>query len=156
MIEVVRRVCLVLVVVSMVLAPGCKTAGSEKTEVLLHVAGSLVIPMDQLEKEFEKMHPDIDIVWEGHGSIQVVRHITEIGMPIDIAAVADYSLLPLLMYPAKMEDGRDFADWHIQFATNQLGIVYTPESVHSDEINSDNWYEIFILNPDCFNSEALS
>jgi molybdate/tungstate transport system substrate-binding protein len=46
------------------------------------------------------------------------------------------------MYPAEMEDGRNFADWYIQFATNQLGVAYTPESAYADEINRQNWYEI--------------
>jgi molybdate/tungstate transport system substrate-binding protein len=99
--------------------------------------------MEQLEKEFELIYPDIDLRYEGHGSIQVVRHITEIGDLADIALVADYSLLPLLMYPATMENGKNYASWHIQFASNQLGIAYTSESAYSEEITVDNWYEIF-------------
>jgi molybdate/tungstate transport system substrate-binding protein len=139
--EIVRYiVCLSLTVVGVVSFPGCGEA--EKTKVHIHNAGSLVIPMERLEEEFEKLHPEIDILYEGHGSIQVVRHVTEIGQPIDIAFVADYSLLPLLMYPAEMEDGRNFADWYIQFATNQLGVAYTPESACAGEINQQNWYEI--------------
>ena len=59
-----------------------------------------MIPMEQLETAFEKTYPDIDVVYEGHGSIQVVRHTTEIKDPVSLAFVADYSLLPLLMYPA--------------------------------------------------------
>jgi molybdate/tungstate transport system substrate-binding protein len=139
MIHVVRHICLALALIAIIAVSGC---GPEKEEVLVFNAGSLVIPMEQLEKEFEAQNPDIDMKYEGHGSIQVVRHVTEIGDPIDVAIVADYSLLPLLMYPAKMEDGCNYADWHIQFATNRLGIAFTPDSSHAEEITAENWYKI--------------
>jgi molybdate/tungstate transport system substrate-binding protein len=137
------HLCVLVAVISLILVPGCNSENETKTEMLVIVAGSLVIPMEQIEKEFETAYPDIDLRYEGHGSIQVIRHITELGDPADVALVADYSLLPLLMYPATMENGQNFADWHIQFASNQLGIAYTPESAYSDEIAIENWYEIF-------------
>jgi molybdate/tungstate transport system substrate-binding protein len=140
--QIVRHVCMWLMLIFIISVSGCGTAEDKKTEIFILNAGSLVIPMEQLEKEFEELNPDIDVKYEGHGSIQVVRHITEIGDLADIAMVADYSLLPLLMYPAEMPDGGAFADWHIQFATNQLGIAFTPESKYADEITADNWYEI--------------
>jgi len=113
--------------------------------VRLHIleAGSLVIPFGEVEKEFERLHPDIDVLLEGHGSIQVIRHITEIHDEVDLAAVADHSLIPMLMYPAQLPDGQGaYADWTVSFAINHLGIAYTPESRYADEINSDNWIEI--------------
>jgi molybdate/tungstate transport system substrate-binding protein len=59
--------------------------------------------------------------------------------------VADYSLLPLLMYPVPLPDGDGFyADWYIRFATNRLGIAFTDESAYGDQINEDNWYEILM------------
>ena len=123
---------------------GCQSGSVEKTELWVLNAGSLVIPFDRIEAEYERLHPEIDLKCEGHGSIQVVRHITEIFDEADIAAVADYSLLPLLMYPATMENGDPYADWHIRFATNRLGVAFTPESKYASEINADNWYEILL------------
>ena len=66
-------------------------------------AGSLLVPFTEMEKSFEAIHPDVDVLIEGHGSIQVIRHVTEVaemsGEPIaDIVAVADYSLIPKMMY----------------------------------------------------------
>jgi molybdate/tungstate transport system substrate-binding protein len=119
--------------------------GCTREPVQLHIleAGSLVIPFAEVEKEFEKRHPDIDVLLEGHGSIQVIRHITEIHDEVDIAAVADYSLIPMLLYPAQLPGNQGpYADWTINFATNRLGLAYTPQSAYSDEINSENWYEI--------------
>ena len=136
-------VCSALIVLSLIavlLQSGCT---SEPVRLFILEAGSLVIPFAELEEEFEKQHPDIDVLLEGHGSIQVIRHITEIHDEADIAAVADYSLLPMLMYPAQMPDDQGtYADWTINFSTNKLGLAYTPESIYSDEINAENWYEI--------------
>ncbi len=42
------------------------------------------IPLAQIEEEYEKLHPDIDLRFEGHGSIQVIRHTTEIGDPASV------------------------------------------------------------------------
>ena len=122
---------------------GCTTHTTRKTEVLILNAGSLMIPFVQVEREYEKLHPDVDLRFEGHGSIQVVRHVTEIGDPADLAVVADRSLLPILMYAATLPDGSGtYADWNIQFATNRLGIAFTDKSRYAGEVNDRNWHEI--------------
>jgi molybdate/tungstate transport system substrate-binding protein len=112
------------------------------------VAGSLLIPFDELEQAFEERHPGVDVQVEGHGSIQCVRQVTELDQLVDVVAVADYALLPMLMYGSHdPETGAPYADWHLQFATNQLGIAYTPQSAYAGEITADNWYEI-VSRPD--------
>lgn len=132
---------LLLILLSTILS--CTFGGTEKVDLVVLEAGSLVIPFAEIEKEFEKGHPNIDVKLEGHGSIQVIRHITEIHDEVDVAAVADYSLLPLLMYPVELPDGSGpYANWAIRFASNRLGIAYAPRSAYGDEINEDNWYEI--------------
>jgi len=62
-------------------------------------------------------------------------------------AVADYSLIPLLMYQSLMPNGKPYADWYIKPFTNQLVLAYTPNSKYADELTADNWYEI-ISRPD--------
>jgi molybdate/tungstate transport system substrate-binding protein len=119
-----------------------------KREVVVFEAASLFVPFEKIEQEFERTHPDIDVKMEGHGSIQVVRHVTEIHDEVDVVAVADLSLIPLLMYQAEMPDGKGpYADWAIGFATNQVGIAYTAASKYAGEINAQNWYEI-LARPD--------
>ncbi len=49
------------------------------------------MPFDALEKAYEAEHPNIDIQTEGHGSIQVIRHVTEIHELIDVVVTADYA-----------------------------------------------------------------
>jgi molybdate/tungstate transport system substrate-binding protein len=121
----------------------CRAQPQEKVQLRMLVAGSLLIPFDELEQAFEAQHPSVDVLVEGHGSIQCVRHVTELDELADVAAVADYALIPMLMYQSRQpESGQPYAAWHLRFATNQLGIAYTPQSAYADEIDADNWYEV--------------
>ncbi len=118
-------------------------SGIKPTKIRVLCAGSLMVPFQELEKAFEVKYPDIDILIEGHGSIQVIRHVTEIHEEADVMAVADHSLIPVMMYDVKIPDTDDsYTDWYIKFATNSLGIAYTSASKYADEINESNWYEI--------------
>ncbi|MDD5288389.1 MAG: tungstate ABC transporter substrate-binding protein WtpA [Dehalococcoidales bacterium] len=121
---------------------GCSGTENRKTTVIVYEAGSLMVPFTEIEKAFELKYPSIDVLMEGHGSIQVVRHVTEIHDEVDIAAVADSTLIPLLMYPTQTSEGNPYADWTISFATNRLGIAYTPQSKYINELNDRNWYDI--------------
>lgn len=124
------------------------SCGNAKTPLRVIVAGSLMLPMEDMEAEFEKLHPDVDVQFEGHGSIQVIRYVTEMYHEADILMVADYSLIPMLMYNKSMTDSdENYADWYISFATNSLGLAYTNTSAYSSEINENNWYEI-LARPD--------
>jgi molybdate/tungstate transport system substrate-binding protein len=123
-------------------AGGCASSG-KKTPLKVLFAGSLIIPFDALETAFEAEHPNIDVQMEGHGSIQVMRHVTEIHDQVDVAATADYALIPLLMYANQVpETGRPYAEWSIEFATNELALSYTPASRYANEINATNWHEV--------------
>jgi molybdate/tungstate transport system substrate-binding protein len=120
----------------------------EKTSLVVFAAGSLIIPFDHLEEAFEEKYPNIDVQPEYHGSIQVIRHATELHKPIDVVATADAALIPMLMYATNIpETSQPYADWHIRFASNHLSLAYHPESKYGDEINADNWTEV-ISRPD--------
>jgi len=121
---------------------------AEKTPVVVFGAGSLIIPFGDIEKAFEAKYPNIDVLAEYHGSIQVMRHATELHEPIDVVATADVSLIPMLMYAANVpETGKPYANWHINFASNHLALAYNADSKYADEINADNWAEV-IARPD--------
>lgn len=125
----------------LLLAGGCNPR--EKTEVRVLFAGSLIIPFADLEAAYEAAHPDVDVLMEGHGSIQCIRHVTELDDPADVVAVADHGLIPLLMYDTlEPESGEPYADWYVEFATNELTLAYTDQSKYGDEINVENWYEV--------------
>ena len=104
-------------------------------------AGSLIVPFDKLAAAFEKEHPDVDVVTEAHGSIQVLRHVTELGDRMDLVATADEQLIPPLMYdrddPAT---GEPWANWYCSFATNRMVLAVSPKSPLAGELTSKTWY----------------
>ena len=115
---------------------GSGNASAAKGEVLtIFHAGSLGVPFQELEAEFEAQHPGVDVQREAAGSAQSVKKITELGKNADVLASADYALIPSMMMP-------EYADWYAAFARNQFIIAYTNESKYSNEINANNWYEI--------------
>lgn len=134
---------IVLLLAIIPILAGTSCAPQEKIPLVVFIAGSLMIPFDSIEKAYEDAHPEIDMQVEAHGSIQVIRHVTDIHEKIDVVASADHDLIPLLMYRTKdMDTGRPYADWYVEFATNHLSLAYTAKSKYASEINADNWYEI--------------
>lgn len=148
----IRRAGIVVIsiIAVTVLAAGLTAcAGApEKINVRVLCAGSLMVPLNNLEAAFEARHPDIDVLTEGHGSIQVIRYVTELHEEVDVVAVADHSLIPMMMYNTRMPDtDKSYADWYIKFAANSLGIAYTAASRHTGEIDASNWYRV-LARPD--------
>ena len=104
-------------------------SGTLRTQLKIICADSLVGPFQELAEQFEIRNPDVDVLVEGHGSIQVIRHVTELGDEMDLMAVANYSLIPMMMYGNEIPGtGQSYANWYMKFATNRLGLVYTAAS----------------------------
>lgn len=106
-------------------------------EIIIFHAGSLSIPFADLEKAFEAKYSGTDVIREAAGSRTTARKVTDLGRRADIVASADYTVIKNLMIP-------EFADWYINFATNEMAIMYTPHSRYAGEINADNWYKILL------------
>lgn len=115
-------------------ASGNASVGGGTVLKVFH-AGSLSVPFEQLETEFEAQHPGVDVQREAAGSAQSIKKITELGKKADVLASSDYALIPSMMMP-------EYADWYTAFARNQIIIAYTNQSKYSNEINANNWYEI--------------
>jgi len=133
--SIIQLALILLVCVLLVSIALTQDKDQDKEKIRVFYAGSLIVPFEEIEREFEKLHPDVDLQMEGHGSIQVIRHVTEIHEGVDVIAVADSSLIPDMMYP-------DYAESYIEFATNEMVIAYTDDSRYADEITEENWYEI--------------
>jgi len=116
----------------MISIPGAAFAAEKIT--IFH-AGSLTVPFQKMEKDFEAMHPGIDVQRVPGGSVKIARMISELNKPADIMASADYTVIDRMLIP-------NFADWNIRFATNQMVLCYTDKSKYAGEINVDNWYDI--------------
>jgi molybdate/tungstate transport system substrate-binding protein len=106
-------------------------------EVIIFHAGSLAIPMKQMAAAFNKQYPNVKILREAGGSRICARKITDLKKPCDIMASADYSVIDTLLIPK-------YASWDIHFATNQMAIMYRPNSRYAKEINGNNWYKILL------------
>jgi molybdate/tungstate transport system substrate-binding protein len=141
-----RGVLAVLLLV-VLLCSGCSGTGTKNTTLVVFEADSLMVPFAQIQKEFEAANPDINVEMQAHGSIQVIRQVTELGQDVDVVAVADDSLIPMLMYQTMMPNGQPYASWDIMPATNELVLAYSSKSKYADEINASNWYQI-ISRPD--------
>jgi molybdate/tungstate transport system substrate-binding protein len=136
-------VALLVIVVAIASVAVYLILGDSRMKLRVLCAGSLMVPFYEMEKEFEAQHPNVDVLIEGHGSIQVIRHVTELYEEADVLVVADYSLIPMMMYSTKIPDTTDsYANWYVKFATNTMGITYTPQSKYANEIDTENWCEI--------------
>jgi molybdate/tungstate transport system substrate-binding protein len=130
-------IAMVVIACVLVTAFYTPTVGAKEPKALkIFHAGSLALPLEEAEKQFEALHPDVDVRRESMGSIEAIRQITDVGKRGDVVASADYTLIPSMMY-------LEYADWVVRFATNDLVLAYNREkSKYADEITPDNWYEI--------------
>jgi len=159
---VMKRISLVIlgILIFAVIASGCiegsevkdsgtggvsssKQTGLKKATLKIFHAGSLSEPLKDVGEAFREYAKtigyDVEIQAEASGSVMAVRKVTDLGKKADIVAVADYTLIPQLLVP-------DYTDFYVLFATNEIVIAFTDKSKYSDEINSDNWYEILARN----------
>ncbi len=108
-----------------------------QTQLIIFHAGSLTIPFKEIGKAFTKKHPNIHLQSEGAGSRICARKITDLQKPCDIMASADNTVIENLLIP-------NYANWTISFATNEMAIMYRPDSAYADQINETNWPEILL------------
>jgi len=132
-------VCFAIVTV---VFPSCSHRASDEAsntqqQLIVFNAGSLAAPIADLLSEFARLHPDVTPKQESSGSLEAARKITELGKPCDVLAVADYEVIPSLLVP-------QHADWYVIFARNELVLIYSPTSKFSDQINSNNWYDVLL------------
>jgi len=142
-----RRGVLAVLLLFVLIFSGCSGAEPKKTNLVVFEADSLIVPFAQIQKEFEAANPDVNVEMQAHGSIQVIRQVTELNQDVDVVAVADSSLIPMLMYQTLMPNGKPYADWNIESVSNELVLAYNSKSKYADEINANNWYQI-ISRPD--------
>jgi len=141
-----RRIFSFVTAILIFFLSGCKP--QEPVQVRVLFAGSLIVPFEELKRAFEAEHPEIDLLMEGHGSIQCIRLVTELHEPADVVISADGELIPELMYNSiAPETMLPYAEWVINFAGNTLTLAYTDQSLYGEEIDETNWYKV-ISRPD--------
>ena len=140
----------VVLVLTLALTVGCAREGEgvSRTETLtIYHAGSLYQPFQDLETEFERTHPGVDVLLESGGSAKMINKAIareQAGeQPPDIVASADYTLIPDRLY----EPG--YADWYIAFARNAMVLCYRDDALGAEDISNGTrtWYDILMNAP---------
>jgi molybdate/tungstate transport system substrate-binding protein len=131
-------ICALIVIASVTVFSYYWFTNRGKVVLKVFCAGSLTLPFEDIEAQFEADNPNVDVQLEPGGSVTRVQKITELGEECDVLASADYSLIPSMM----MTTESNYADWYIIFAVNRMTLAYTDNSKYADEITADNWYEI--------------
>lgn len=135
----------VILTVSIVYATIYLSRPNDKTTLKVLCADSLLYPLERVKQAFENLHPNVSVDVEGHGSIQVIRQVTELDAEADVLMVADYSLIPIMMYNATVPGtNQSYGDYYVRFADNSIVLAYTNQSKYAGEINSTNWYSILM------------
>ena len=131
---------LLVVVLGILLIPGCGDVSEKKEIIYIVHAGSLSIPFKEMAAEFEKKFPGIEVKLEAHGSRTCARQIIDLHRRFDVMGSADSDVIKNLLMP-------EYVDYCISFATNEMVIMYNDRSLYSEKINSNNWYSV-LLKPD--------
>ncbi|MBM3906552.1 MAG: substrate-binding domain-containing protein [Gemmatimonadetes bacterium] len=100
-------------------------------------AAALGPPLRDALQEFAGTPPRLVTAQENAPSLEVVRKVTELGVVPDILAVADEQLLADLILP-------QHASWYVRFGTNAIVLAYGPKARFSDEIRTDNWWQVLL------------
>lgn len=103
-------------------------------------AGTLAVPFKQLDALFEKKYPEVTVQPQFGGSVKMAKQITELHLPADVIAVADYNVIPTYLFAKNGQPG--YASWFAGFASNAVTFVYTDESKFAKEIGPKNWYQV--------------
>ncbi len=109
----------------------------EGTQLMIFHAGSLSIPFKEMAQAFTAHNPGVEVLREAAGSRTCARKITDLKRRCDVMASADYTVIENLLIP-------EYAAWNISFATNEMAIMYRPDSKYAGEINGQNWYKILL------------
>lgn len=90
-----------------------------------------------LEKSFEREHPDINVQVEVSGSLVAARKIREYRRQGDIVIAADKRVIDNLLIP-------EFTDWQIAFLSNEIVLAYSEKSRHGAKVQADTWPGILL------------
>jgi molybdate/tungstate transport system substrate-binding protein len=135
-----RNIAIIAIIIIAVVAVGIyaynSTSTQGKTVLTIYAADSLGKSMNTTAKEFEAQHPNVTVQIQYGGSSALISQITQLNKTPDIMASADYGLIDSKLIPK-------YASWNLQYAHNELVIAYTNKSKFSNQINGQNWYQIF-------------
>lgn len=112
---------------------GC-LGGADRVRVL--AAGSLAVALEEAVGPAFESETDVGYEGEYHGSNAAMRMIEEGTKHPDVVVSADVELLRERLYPEE-------TDWDVEFAANEVGIAYQPETTLGDRLAAgEPWYDV--------------
>lgn len=137
-----KKILAILFALMLVVSCGKKESeGTEKpvdkVKLTVFHAGSLAKPFKDIKAAFEKINPNVEVLLEAAGSRACARKITDQKREADVMASADESVIRTLLFP-------EYANYCLNFVTNEMVIMYSDKSNRADEINPENWYKILL------------
>ena len=113
-------------------SPAASGAGGT---LIVFGAGTLATPFAAEIAAFKKANPGVTVHSQFAASGDMVRKITQLHQPADVLGVADYSLIPKLMFTAN-------ATWYLGFVSNAITFAYTSHSKGASGLTAANWYKV--------------
>jgi molybdate/tungstate transport system substrate-binding protein len=101
-------------------------------------AGTLSAPFAEEIAAFKKQNPGVTVHSQFAASGDMVKKITQLHQPADVLGVADYSLIPKLMFTGS----KPFATWYVGFVSNEITFAYTSDSKGAGQLTASNWYKV--------------
>jgi molybdate/tungstate transport system substrate-binding protein len=98
-------------------------------------AGTLATPFTAEIAAFKQANPGVTVHSQFGASGDMVKKVTQLHQPDDVLGVADYSLIPKLMFPAS-------ATWYLGFVSNAITFAYTSHSKGASGLTAANWYKV--------------
>ncbi|MGC8585645.1 MAG: substrate-binding domain-containing protein [Thermoplasmata archaeon] len=132
---------------------GFQSHGQTKNQgVSVIAAGSLGYAFNEVAQNWSAMYPNIPITANGGifmGSVKAADEIAVLHEHYDIFASAASDVIPMVLSP-------NYSQWMVVFATNEISILYSPDSnatvnlngtiMKVSQINETNWF-MFITAP---------
>ena len=109
-------------------------SGAQGT-LIVFGAGTLATPFAAEIEAFKTANPGVTVHSQFSASGDRVKAITQLHQPDDVLGVADYSLIPKLMFPAS-------ATWYLGFVSNAITFAYTSHSKGASGLTAANWYKV--------------
>jgi molybdate/tungstate transport system substrate-binding protein len=129
--------CLVLAAATACGNSGSSSASGAHPTLIVFGAGTLATPFAAEIAAFKKANPGVTVHSQFGASADMVKSVTQLHQPDDVLGVADYSLIPKLMFGSKPS-----ATWYVGFVENQITFAYTSHSKGASKLTASNWYKV--------------
>src|SRR5271170_5546074 len=119
-------------------SPANSPAGITNSTLGIWGAGTLNTLFPQLASQLQNETPGITgTIQTYEGSLDITTAITSLGVKADVAAVADYRLIPSLLEPT-------YAGYEVVFGATPEVLVYNPSIPAFTGVNETNWAQKLI------------